>query len=229
MPTKHVLRKSRRQTKKRVKPSKKHSRKQARRQSRRQPRKQSRKQNGGGEYDEYCELCQLPLYSPGQTIDLYEEDNYSKEPVKAILSVDTEWMNILIGEDTSEEREGMTYDLIDYGGSGYCHFAPEQSNPDAQAIIDGSKGHIVGYPTREVKIFHVTNQSGNRNNDDPNNARYMLQGTVYHKDCYNAQNEASKKARKAMEFQDQFYDWSNAYRTHGEDLFASPLLEPEQA
>lgn len=212
--------KSRRATRKTSrKGSRKNLRKETRKQSRKWCRKQARKQNGGGEYDEYCEICELPLYSPGNSIDLYEDDNYSKEPVKAILSVDTEWMGVLIGED--EDREGMTYDLINYGGSGTCKFAPEQSNPGAQAIIDGSKGVIVGYPTREIKVFHVTNQSGrrNNNNNNNNNSRYILQGTVYHKDCY----EAAKKPSKAMKFQDQFYDWANAYRTYGEDLFKSPL------
>jgi hypothetical protein len=156
---------------------------------------------------------------------LYEDDDYNTEPVKAILSVDTEWLGKLIGEDAV--REGMTYDLMNYGGSGTCDFAPVQSNPGAQAIIDGSKGYIVGYPTREVKKFHVTNQSGRRNNNNNNNnsnTRYMLQGTVYHKDCYNDKSDkAEKKARKAMKFQDQFYDWANAYRTYGEELFESPL------
>ena len=205
--------------------SRKNMRKETRKQSRKWCRKQARKQNGGGEYDEYCDICQLPLYSPGNMIELYEDDNYNTEPVKAILSVDVDWLDKLIGEDEDEEREGMTYDLIKYGGSGTCEFAPEQSNPGAQAIIDGAKGIIVGYPRQEIKVFYVTNQSGHRNNNNNNNnARYMLQGTVYHKDCYNDKSgEAAKKARKAMEFQDQFYDWANAYRTHGEDLFKSPL------
>jgi hypothetical protein len=217
--------KSRRATRKQSKKQNRKSRKWCRKLSRKLSRKQSRKQNGGGEYDEYCEICQLPLYSPGNMIELYEDDNYGTEPVKAILSVDTEWLGKLIGEDEDEAREGMTYDLINYGGSGACDFAPVQSNPGAQAIIDGSKGYIVGYPTREVKKFYVTNQSGLRNNNNNNNnARYMLQGTVYHKDCYNDKSgKAAKKAHKAIEFQDQFYDWANAYRTHGEELFESPL------
>ena len=221
--------KSRRATRKSLrkgsrKGSRKNLRKETRKQSRKWCRKQARKQNGGGMYDECCAICELPLYSPGNVIELFEDDNYSTEPVKAILSVDTTWMGELIGED--EEREGMTYDLVDYDSYGKCMFAPEQSNPGAQAIIDGSKGKIYGYPTREIKVFHITNQSGTRNNNNANNARYMLQGTVYHKDCYNDKTgKAYAKADKAMDFQDQFYDWANAYRTHGEELFESPLAD----
>lgn len=187
--------------------------------SRKISRKQTREQRGGGMWAEYCPICEMPFES------------------MTIKGVDTNWLQDIIGIDHSRlDRNGVkiTYDLHRYDGYGACQFKPEQSNPAAKAIIDASEEgqwHWTPSGLIRVKKFHITNSRGDDIRDIGNSA---IKGKAYHQACYknflkfDKHGEAKKKAPKAKPFQEEFFDWKKAYKTHGEELFESPTAAEDR-
>ena len=162
---------------------------------------------GGGSWEEYCALCDLPLTMG--TTDYEFKD------------VNVKWLNDNVG---FEKETSLRFDLGKYDDNGVVAFASKQSSRKAAARIKETRAD--GFTMHTIDEEHEGDIAG------PVFHRACLkvaEAEVGH-------TLSAKEAVELMEmtagedhskYHDQFFQWEQALEDNGEEFFASPLVSKD--
>ena len=178
------------------------------------------KQQGGGVFDVFCPLCNLPFYSPFEGKKPPSDDDEDEE-LYALRNTKLDWLSDVLGVDDN------TSTVMELGGD----------NRYGEFPIKGGK-----------RLFGLRNsiavQAGTRKKED-----YDGFGAAFHNDCFKYISQksgrpisyqlgvdieqkiedyfkANPKVRRDDDYQQQSYDFQGALDDHGPEYFVSPL-EPD--
>ena len=178
------------------------------------------KQQGGGVFDVFCPLCNLPFYSPFEGQKPPSDDDEDEE-LYALRNTKLDWLSDILGVDDN------THTVMELGG-------------------DNRYGE---FPIKSGKrLFGLRNsiavEAGTRKKED-----YDGFGAAFHNDCFKYISQksgrlinyqlgvdieqkiedyfkANPKVRRDDDYQQQSYDFQGALDDHGPEYFVSPL-EPD--
>ena len=181
------------------------------------------KQKGGGVFDVFCPLCNLPFYSPfeGQKIP---SDDDEGDDLYDLRNTKLDWLSDVLGVDDN------TSTVMELGGDNRYGEFPIKGGKD--------KGGLFGLRDS------IAVQAGTRKKED-----YDGFGAAFHNDCFKYISEKSgrpinyqlgidieqkiedyfkahPKVRRDDDYQQQSYDFNGALEDNGPEYFVSPL-EPE--
>jgi hypothetical protein len=181
------------------------------------------KQKGGGVFDVFCPLCNLPFYSPfeGQKIP---SDDDEGDDLYDLRNTKLDWLSDVLGVD-----DNTTTVMELKGDDRYGQF-PIKSGKE--------KGELFGLRNS------IAVQAGTRKKE-----YYKGFGAAFHNDCFKYISEKSgrpinyqlgvdieqkiedyfkahPKVRRDDDYQQQSYDFDSALEDNGPEYFVSPL-EPE--
>jgi len=162
---------------------------------------------GGGSWEEYCALCDLPLTMG--TTDYEFKD------------VDVKWLNDNVG---FEKETSLRFDLGKYDDNGVVAFATKQSSRKAAARIKETGAY--GFTMHTIDEEHEGNIAG------PVFHRACLkvaEATVGHTlSATEAVELMETPAGEAhSKYHDQYFQWEQALEDNGEEFFASPLVSKD--
>ena len=177
----------------------------------------SSKQQGGGVFDVFCPLCNLPFYSPFEGQKPPSDDDEDEE-LYALRNTKLDWLSDVLGVDDN------THTVMELGG-------------------DNRYGE---FPIKSGKrLFGLRNsiavEAGTRKKED-----YDGFGAAFHNDCFKYISQksgrpisyqlgvdieqkiedyfkANPKVRRDDDYQQQSYDFEGALDDHGPEYFVSPL------
>lgn len=183
----------------------------------------SSKQKGGGVFDVFCPLCNLPFYSPfeGQKIP---SDDDEDDDLYDLRNTDLKWLSDVLGVDDN------TNTVMELEGDDRYGQFPIKSGKD--------KGELFGLRDS------IAVQAGTRKKE-----YYKGFGAAFHNDCFKYISQKSgrpisyqlgvdieqkiedyfkahPKTRRDDDYQQQSYDFQGALEDHDPDYFVSPL-EPD--
>jgi hypothetical protein len=183
----------------------------------------SSKQKGGGVFDVFCPLCNLPFYSPfeGQKIP---SDDDEGDDLYDLRNTDLKWLSDVLGVDDN------TNTVMELEGDDRYGQFPIKSGKD--------KGELFGLRDS------IAVQAGTRKKE-----YYKGFGAAFHNDCFKYISQKSgrpisyqlgvdieqkiedyfkahPKTRRDDDYQQQSYDFQGALEDHDPDYFVSPL-EPD--
>ena len=181
------------------------------------------KQNGGGVFDVFCPLCNLPFYSPfeGQKIP---SDDDEDDDLYGLRNTKMDWLSDVLGVDDN------TNTVMELKGDDRYGQFPIKSGKE--------KGELFGLRDS------IAVQAGTRKKE-----YYKGFGAAFHNDCFKYISEKSgrpinyqlgidieqtiedyfkahPKTRRDDDYQQQSYDFQGALDDHSPEYFVSPL-EPE--
>lgn len=181
------------------------------------------KQKGGGVFDVFCPLCNLPFYSPfeGQKIP---SDDDEDDDLYDLRNTNLDWLSDVLGVDDN------TSTVMELEGDDRYGQFPIKSGKE--------KGGLFGLRDS------IAVQAGTRKKED-----YKGFGAAFHNDCVKYISEKSgrpisyqlgvdieqkiedyfkahPKTRRDDDYQQQSYNFQGALEDHDPDYFVSPL-EPD--
>ena len=181
------------------------------------------KQQGGGVFDVFCPLCNLPFYSPfeGQKIP---SDDDEGDDLYDLRNTKLDWLSDVLGVDDN------TRTVMELKGDDRYGQFPIKSGKD--------KGGLFGLRNS------IAVQAGSVKKD-----KYDGFGAAFHNDCFKYISEKSgrpisyqlgvdieqkiedyfkahPKVRRDDDYQQQSYDFQGALEDNGPEYFVSPL-EPD--
>ena len=182
------------------------------------------KQKGGGVFDVFCPLCNLPFYSPFEGQKQLTDDDDEDEDLYDLRNTELGWLSNVLGVDDN------THSIIELEGDDRYGQFPIKSGKD--------KGGLFGLRDSIVLKEGIKKKEA-----------YNGVGAAFHKDCvkYISQKsgrpisyqlgidieqtiedyfKAHPKMRRDDDYQQQSYDFIQALEDNDPNYFVSPL-EPD--
>jgi hypothetical protein len=181
------------------------------------------KQKGGGVFDVFCPLCNLPFYSPfeGQKIPTDDDED---EELYALRNTNLDWLSDVLGVDDN------TSTVMELKGDDRYGQFPIKSGKDKGGLFGLRDSIAVQHGTRKKEY-------------------YKGFGAAVHNDCFKYISEKSgrpisyqlgvdieqkiedyfkahPKTRRDDDYQQQSYNFQGALEDHDPNYFVSPL-EPD--
>lgn len=181
------------------------------------------KQKGGGVFDVFCPLCNLPFYSPfeGQKIP---SDDDEDDDLYDLRNTKLDWLSDVLGVDDN------TSTVMELKGDDRYGQFPIKSGKEKGELFGLRNSIAVQAGTTKKKYYkgfgaafhndcfkYISEKSGRPIN-------YQLGIDIEHKieDYF----KAHPKVRRDDDYQQQSYDFNGALEDNGPEYFVSPL-EPE--
>jgi len=178
------------------------------------------KQKGGGVFDVFCPLCNLPFYSPFEGRKPLTDDDEDEE-LYALRNTNLDWLSNVLGldDDTSSVMELK-------GDDRYGQF-PIKSGKDKGGLFGLRDSVAVQFGTRKKEYYegfgaafhndcvkYISQKSGRPIN-------YQLGVDIEQKieDYF----KAHPKVRRDDDYQQQSYNFIGALEDNGPEYFVSPL------
>lgn len=181
------------------------------------------KQKGGGVFDVFCPLCNLPFYSPFEGQKPPTDDDEDDE-LYALRNTDLKWLSNVLGLDDN------TSTVIELEGDDRYGQFPIKNGK--------KKGGLFGLRNSIVLIEGIKKKE-----------EYDGIGAAFHNDCFKYISQksgrpisyqlgidieqkiedyfkANPKVRRSDDYQQQMYDFTQALEDNGPEYFVSPL-EPD--
>ena len=181
------------------------------------------KQKGGGVFDVFCPLCNLPFYSPFEGQKQLTDDDEDEE-LYDLRNTELKWLSNVLGVDDD------THTIVELEGDDRYGQFPIKSGKD--------KGGLFGLRDS------IAVQAGTVKKE-----KYDGFGAAFHNDCFKYISQKSgrplnyqlgvdieqtiedyfkahPKVRRSDDYQQQSYDFIGALEDNGPDYFVSPL-EPD--
>ena len=178
------------------------------------------KQKGGGVFDVFCPLCNLPFYSPFDEHNKPPKDDEEDEELYALRNTDLNWLSDVLGFD-EKTHTVMELESDDH----YGRFPIKNSKGNKEFALKTDAQVNVGRKKREdfegfgIAFHKDCTTYISRKSGKPLN--YQLGVDIEQKieDYF----KANPKVRRSDDYQQQSYDFIGALEDNSPEYFVSPL------